>query len=391
MDTNKTTTVDDASEIDDVETLYSTGDDSSDAVTKSTLDSTLDSAFDSPYEIEFDDIYEDVFLDSDSLETTTVYVPSSTTYDFNNMLDLNALMVTLGAFLGVIIAAVSALALITLIANWKIFTKAGEKGWKILIPFYNYWTFFKIAKLPPALSLLLLVPFVNFVVLIIFYVKLSKAFGKSGAYAIGLIFLNLIFTLVLAFGKSTYVGSSAKEEAPTPAPTENPFVTAPAAPVATPETEPAAAPTPAAPVEPTPEPSEPSEPESPAEEIPVSIVKESSPEENQSASSDSEEAPETPVEKPTLNIPVNDGTETESEPEATSETPELAQEPEPEITPEPEPTPTSEPAPEESAQKQPEPEPESFPEEYAAPEPESEPEPTPEVSDEAPETPAPEN
>ena len=184
--------------------------------------------YESDYGVEVDDgfseLYDDVFLDApgEKTETYTLYTPPST-LPYTTGLDtttfsLEALFAFLGAFLGIIIAAVATFSLIMLIANWKILTKAGEKGWKVLIPFYNYWTFFKIAGLPPALSLLLLVPVVNFVVLIVFYVYLSRAFGKSGFYALGLVFLNFIFTLILAFDKSVYIGAQSAAPAPDPAP-----------------------------------------------------------------------------------------------------------------------------------------------------------------------------
>ena len=51
------------------------------------------------------------------------------------------------------------------------------------------------------------------VVQIIQCVKLSKAFGHGAGYAVGLIFLTPIFMLILAFGKSQYVGNSAAKEA----------------------------------------------------------------------------------------------------------------------------------------------------------------------------------
>ena len=35
-----------------------------------------------------------------------------------------------------------------MIANWKIFSKAGEPGWKSLIPFYNVYTEYKLMWKP---------------------------------------------------------------------------------------------------------------------------------------------------------------------------------------------------------------------------------------------------
>jgi hypothetical protein len=94
----------------------------------------------------------------------------------------------------------------SIVCMWKIFTKAGEAGWKTLIPFYNYFIEFKIAWGNGWLFLLLLVPFVNIVIAIIYDVKLAKAFGKGGGFAVGLIFLPIIFLPILAFGSAQYIG-----------------------------------------------------------------------------------------------------------------------------------------------------------------------------------------
>ena len=53
-----------------------------------------------------------------------------------------------GAFTGVMIAVFIVLAIIyyvlIVIARWKLFTKAGEKGWKAIIPFYNVYVQYKL-------------------------------------------------------------------------------------------------------------------------------------------------------------------------------------------------------------------------------------------------------
>lgn len=37
-----------------------------------------------------------------------------------------------------------AIAILVIVAMWKIFQKAGEPGWKAIIPFYNSYTMYKI-------------------------------------------------------------------------------------------------------------------------------------------------------------------------------------------------------------------------------------------------------
>ncbi|MDD6429243.1 DUF5684 domain-containing protein [Candidatus Weimeria sp. HCP3S3_B5] len=96
--------------------------------------------------------------------------------------------------------------ILLIIANWKIFEKAGEPGWASLIPFYNLYVQYKIAWGNGLLFLLLLIPIVNVVISIIYEVKLAHAFGKSGGFAVGLIFLPNIFQLILGFDSSQYYG-----------------------------------------------------------------------------------------------------------------------------------------------------------------------------------------
>ncbi|MBR5388963.1 signal peptidase I [Candidatus Saccharibacteria bacterium] len=116
-----------------------------------------------------------------------------------------------------------AIYILFIVAWWKIFTKAGEKGWKSLIPIYNvyilcriidinFWIY--VLAIPFGLGLLAgLVPALSIVAalyslfLVIFIaIKLGDAFGKSTGFKVGLVLLSGIFYLILAFGDSKYVG-----------------------------------------------------------------------------------------------------------------------------------------------------------------------------------------
>jgi hypothetical protein len=91
-----------------------------------------------------------------------------------------------------------------IVSMWKIFTKAGEEGWKSIIPFYNTWVLLEISGKPGWWLFLMFIPFVNIIILIIMYNGLSKSFGKGLGYLIGLLLLSPIFFPMLAFGKATY-------------------------------------------------------------------------------------------------------------------------------------------------------------------------------------------
>lgn len=98
------------------------------------------------------------------------------------------------------------IAVLTLVAMWKIFTKAGKPGWACLVPFYNMYCMYDIAWGNGWLFLLTFIPCVNFVVGIMMLFKLAKAFGQGTGFGFGLLFLNTIFVLILGFGNAEYIG-----------------------------------------------------------------------------------------------------------------------------------------------------------------------------------------
>ena len=102
---------------------------------------------------------------------------------------------------------------LTIVAYWKIFTKAGQSGWKSLIPIYGLYTLVKIVDGNGWKFLLFCIPFVNIVYYIIFSLGMAKAYGKGTCFGIGLIFLNALFTLILGFGSASYVGPKGQAQA----------------------------------------------------------------------------------------------------------------------------------------------------------------------------------
>ncbi len=98
------------------------------------------------------------------------------------------------------------LAILVIIAVWKIFTKAGEPGWAALIPFYNIYKLFKISMGNGWFFLMLFLPLINFIAGILLSINLARAFGKSGGYAVGLILLTPVFLILLGFSDAQYLG-----------------------------------------------------------------------------------------------------------------------------------------------------------------------------------------
>ncbi len=134
---------------------------------------------------------------------------------------------------GAAVIIVIAYWILQIIANWIIFTKAGQAGWKSIIPIYSDYISYKIAWQPSyfwiGLLLQVILNCINkstgdnastilvllsgilqlaiMIIGIIFSVKLARAFGRGIAFTIGLIFLQPIFLMILAFGESQYRGA----------------------------------------------------------------------------------------------------------------------------------------------------------------------------------------
>mgnify|MGYP007038268346 CR=1 FL=1 len=146
--------------------------------------------------------------------------------------------VAVGGILGGMFATIGIIALVfyvlLIVAWWKIFEKAGEPGWKSLIPVYNVYIMYKISGMknwfwgmfaislvlsivsnlvqpgqsaPGYVAVITLICAIAIICISIAQVyKMAKAFGKGIGYTLGLIFLPNIFTLILGFGSAEYEG-----------------------------------------------------------------------------------------------------------------------------------------------------------------------------------------
>ena len=116
--------------------------------------------------------------------------------------------------IGLVVLLIYLVILIGAIAGgWKVFAKAGEPGWAILVPIYNIIVFLKICGRPLWWIVLMLIPFVSIVISIILCLDLAKKFGKGAGYAVGLFLLGFIFLPMLGFGDAQYEGDSDTERA----------------------------------------------------------------------------------------------------------------------------------------------------------------------------------
>ena len=91
----------------------------------------------------------------------------------------------------------------TAICFMKIAEKTGtENGWWAWIPILNILLMLAIARKPMWWIILMLIPLVNLVIIILVFVAICQARGKSGLLTIGMLIpiVNLIVLGYLAFG-----------------------------------------------------------------------------------------------------------------------------------------------------------------------------------------------
>ncbi len=142
-----------------------------------------------------------------------------TYYEYpSNYIASSAAVAAVSAVLMTFIAIILVVYVIQIIAMWKLFNKAGEKGWKSIIPIYNMVILFKISGLSPWLILVYFATFIPIIGWIapialnaILCYRMAKSFDKDVAWAIGLYFLAPIFYMILAFGQSEYVGPNGEK------------------------------------------------------------------------------------------------------------------------------------------------------------------------------------
>lgn len=134
-------------------------------------------------------------------------------------------------FMVVIIIISLVIEILKLIGTWKMLTKAGESGWKSLIPFYNQWTLCKVAGISPYWVLeIIVVSMINAVLngilgsnvisgilslivyantiyfWVILSISLAKSFGKDTGFGVATVFFSFITYPMMGMGSATYAG-----------------------------------------------------------------------------------------------------------------------------------------------------------------------------------------
>ena len=96
--------------------------------------------------------------------------------------------------------------ILIIVAQWRIYEKAGQPGWAAIIPFFNFYILLKIVGKPGWWLIWVFVPVANLVVAIWTTNLLSKSFGKDEVFTIMLLILPWVFYPLLGFGDAEYLG-----------------------------------------------------------------------------------------------------------------------------------------------------------------------------------------
>jgi hypothetical protein len=104
----------------------------------------------------------------------------------------------------IVLVIMLAIAVISIVGCWKMFVKARQPGWGILIPIYNQYLMIKIAGRPGWWLILMFIPLVNIIVGIVVLADIARNFGKGVGFVLGLLFLPFIFYPILGFGDAKY-------------------------------------------------------------------------------------------------------------------------------------------------------------------------------------------
>ena len=153
---------------------------------------------------------------------------SSSTAAADAIMGLFGAATVLILIISIIVALI--LCVFIVICNWKIMVKAGEEGWKALIPYYNYFVMSEISMTKPTflvvffvflggalLCFLGCIPYIGFLFASIaglimtvangiLNFSLAKSFGKEVGFCVLSIFFPPIVRAILAFGGSEYTG-----------------------------------------------------------------------------------------------------------------------------------------------------------------------------------------
>jgi hypothetical protein len=144
----------------------------------------------------------------------------------NLMFELLMTQVTSGnsATLPMVVSGLVANALVALAAyvvfvtgGWRVFQKADRPGWWSIIPIWNAIVLLQITGRSGWWVLGYAVPLLNLFVHVRWAIEMAQSYGRGTGFAIGLVFLEPLFLVILGFGDARYVGPAAQSGLVAPA------------------------------------------------------------------------------------------------------------------------------------------------------------------------------
>ena len=130
-------------------------------------------------------------------------------YSYTDVDTASSILAGFAAMMGIITLISLIVSIIMIVSQWKIYKKAGKKGWEAIVPIYNIIVLLQIVDLPTWYIALFFVPFANIYAMFKMYIELAHKFGKSTGFGVLTVFFSFICLPILAFGKNNvYNGNS---------------------------------------------------------------------------------------------------------------------------------------------------------------------------------------
>jgi len=143
----------------------------------------------------------------------------NTGYTTNSAEALGGIAAMFGVGMIFLYIIILAAAIVELVALYKMFKKAGKKGYESLISGHNLFVMFELAGINPIWilgvvfgSLVCVIPFLGWIAYIAFLIfieiwlniRLAKTFGKETGFGVLMAFFPFVMYPILAFGPATY-------------------------------------------------------------------------------------------------------------------------------------------------------------------------------------------
>ncbi len=119
----------------------------------------------------------------------------NTIYDQTSIFALNSTTSLIGL----------AVYVLSVIALWRVFSKAGHPGWLAIIPIVNTIFLVKVAAYSGWMTLLYLIPIVGFIFHIIVSIRVGRAFGHGWFFSLILLaWIWFVGYLIVGFSRDEY-------------------------------------------------------------------------------------------------------------------------------------------------------------------------------------------